>query len=288
MSRTATLAVGQFQRVGDDKEANLAKMSQLARDAARQGAQLICFPEMCLSSAGKQGGLAEPVPGPAVERLGAIARQNNLFVIAGLPEKDERMGKLHNSCVLVSPQGALVTCYRKRCLYLGENKTFTPGTQNVVEDITFAPSPTLPHAHPPTPLTSCRLALTICYDYVFAEYIRRLVDAGAELICHPTAWKTTAVCEQWRYSPMAYRAMGMTRALENTVFFLSANLWDSEDKDKTTRNIGQSSIIAPWGEILAEVPQGEGIAVATVDLDAPEGWQRAAAPYPEDRRRLGF
>ena len=88
--------------------------------------------------------------------------------------------------------------------------------------------------------------------------------------------------------PMAFRAMGMTRALENGVFYLSANLWGACDTEGQLRAIGQSAIIAPWGEVLAEMPTGEGVAVATVDFDAPEGWRRAAAPYQEDRSHLGF
>jgi predicted amidohydrolase len=273
MARTATLAVGQYQCVVGDKCANLSTIERLAREASRQGAQLVCFPELGTTGfAGERlNELAEPVPGPTVEQLGDLARQNRLYLIAGLPEVEPATGSVHNSCVLLTPEGTLATRYRKRCLYLGEKQLFTPGDQPVLFDADFG-----------------RLALTICYDYVFAQYIRQLVDAGAELICHPTAWVTTDVCEQWHYSPLAYRAMGMTRALENGVFFLSANLWGPCDHAGYLRAIGQSSIIAPWGEVLAEVPTGEGVAVATVDFDAIEGWSRAAAPYCQDRSRLAF
>jgi predicted amidohydrolase len=99
---------------------------------------------------------------------------------------------------------------------------------------------------------------------------------------------TTDLCEQWPYSPMAYRAMGMTRALENGVFYMSANLWGASDPDGQLRAIGQWAIIAPWGEVLAEVEAGKGAAVAAVDFEAPEGWSQAAAPCREDRSRLGF
>jgi 5-aminopentanamidase len=271
--RTATLAAGQYRCAVGDKEANLSAIERLSREAARLGAQLVCFPE--LGTTGFAGALlndlAEPIPGPTTQRLGEIAGRYGLSLVAGLPEVDPSTGRLHNSCVLITPEGTLAARYRKRCLYLDEQQIFVPGDGTVLYDVGFG-----------------RMALTICYDYVFAEYIRRLVDAGAELICHPTAWVTTDVCEQWRYSPMAYRAMGMTRALENGVFFLSANLWGPCDPEGHLRAIGQSAIIAPWGEVLAEVPSGEGVAVATVDFSAPEGWRRAAAPYRQDRARLGF
>jgi predicted amidohydrolase len=273
MARTATVAVGQYQCAIGDKDANLSKIEALTRDAARQAAQLVCFPEMGTTGFAGQDliDLAEPVPGPTVQRCGEIARQHRLTLIAGLPEVDPATGRLHNSCVLLTPEGTLAARYRKRCLYLDEKRAFAPGDQSVVLDAGFG-----------------RLALTICYDFVFAQYIRQLFDAGAELICHPTAWVTTDVCEQWHYSPLAYRAMGMTRALENGVFYLSANLWGPCDREGHLRAVGQSAIITPWGEVLAEVPSGEGVAVASIDFAAPEGWRRAAAPYREDRARLGF
>jgi predicted amidohydrolase len=273
MGRNATLAVGQYQCEVGDKEANLAKIEQLTREASHQGAQLVCFPEMGTTgfAGARLNELAEPISGPTVQRLGEMARQNHLSLIAGLPEVDPATGQLHNTCVLLGPEGTLAAHYRKRCLYLDEKRSFVPGDRSVLFDADFG-----------------RLALTICYDYVFAQYIRQLVDAGAELICHPTAWVTTDVCEQWRYSPMAYRAMGMTRALENGVFFLSANLWGPCDPEGHLRAIGQSAIIAPWGEVLAEVQGEEGVAVATVDFDAREGWHQAAAPYRQDRANLGF
>jgi predicted amidohydrolase len=271
--RKVTAAVGQYQCAVGDTDANLTRIEELTREASRQGAQLVCFPEMGTTGfAGEDlRDLAEPIPGPTVERLGELARRSGLYLIAGMPEVDTRTSGLHNSCVLLDPDGALAAHYRKRCLYLDEKRHFQPGDRSVLYDAGFG-----------------RLALTICYDYVFAEYIRRLVDAGAELICHPTAWVTTDVCEQWRYSPMAYRAMGMTRALENSVFYMSANLWGACDRAGQLRAIGQSAIIAPWGEVLAEVPGSEGIAVATLDFDAPVGWRQAAAPYLRDRANLGF
>jgi predicted amidohydrolase len=273
MARRWTVAAGQFRCAVGDKDANLAKIEDMAADAAARGAQLVCFPELCTTGfdAERLNELAERVPGPTVKRLADIASLHGLYVLSGMLEADPSSGRLRNACVLLGPDGALVGHYRKRCLYLGENAVIQPGERNALCDV-----------------GSCTLALAICYDYVFAQYIRELVDAGAELICHPTAWLTTDVCEQWKYSPMAYRAMGMTRALENTVYFLSANLWGDYDPAGSLRAIGQSAIIAPWGEVLDEVRDGEGVAVATLDFDAPEGWRRAAAPYPEDRRRFGF
>jgi predicted amidohydrolase len=252
-----------------DVAANLDQAENLVAQAHRQRADLICFPELFTTGfvPDRWPELAEPIPGPSTERLGRMARQAGLSVVAGLLEKDPSSGHLHNAAVLLSPTGSLVARYRKVHLYLGERDLLVPGREPCVWDIGF-----------------CKLGLAICYDYAFPEYIRFLVDRGAQLLVHPTAWLTTDACEQWRYHPMAYRAMGMTRALENTVFFMSANLSGNFDAAGSLRAVGQSAVIAPWGEILAEVQTGPGVAVADADFARAPQWREAAAPYLADGR----
>ena len=86
--------------------------------------------------------------------------------------------------------------------------------------------------------------------------------------------------------------MGLTRALENGVYFISANNWGNYDLDGHLRAIGQSAIISPWGEILDEVVEGEGFAIADVDFAAPIEWRKNIAPYLADfregKQRLSF
>ena len=127
-----------------------------------------------------------------------------------------------------------------------------------------------------------KIGMTICYDYVFPEYIHYLAFKGIDLLVHSTAWLTTDECERWHYNNGAYRAMAMTRALENESYFISANHWGNDDRDRTLQGIGQSSIISPWGEILAEVPEDEGVAIADVDFDKSEGWRAKVVPYISD------
>lgn len=258
-------------------DANVAKAARLIHDASVAGAEFVCLPELfSTGSAGdKMWELAEPIPGPTTKKLRYIARENGVYVVAGIAEKDFDMGTLHNASVLISPNGELLKKYRKLFLYLGEKESFIPGNQSCVCDVSFG-----------------KIALTICYDYVFPEYIRYLVLQGAELLVHSTAWLTTDECEQWNYNRGAYRAMGMTRALENSVYFISANHWGNYDLTGDLRAIGQSAIISPWGEILAEVVEGEGIAIADVDFDLPTEWRERVAPYLTDfhegKKRLRF
>jgi predicted amidohydrolase len=262
------LAVAQTVCQVGDVAANLDQAQHLVAQAHRRRAELICFPELFTTGFAPERWqeLAEPIPGPSTERLGRMAREAGLFLVAGLLEKDPSTGHLHNAAVLVSPEGALLARYRKVHLYLGERDLLVPGRESCVCDVGF-----------------CKLALAICYDYAFPEYVRFLVDRGAQLLVHPTAWLTTDACEQWRYHPMAYRAMGMTRALENTMFFMSANLSGNFDAAGTLRAVGQSAVIAPWGEILAEIQTGPGVSVADADFSRTPQWRQTVAPYLADR-----
>lgn len=267
------LAVAQTVCSVGDVAQNLENAAGLVGEAKRQGADLVCLPELFTTGSvpERTAELAETIPGPATATLGLLAKDCGAFLVAGLLEKDPDTGKFYNASVLVSPSGELAARYRKVYLYLGERDVLSPGCEPCVCDVGF-----------------CRLALTICYDYVFPRYVQHLVDRGAELLVHSTAWLTTEACEQWRYHPRAYRAMGMTRALENTVFFLSANHFGDYDAAGALRAIGQSAVIAPWGEILAEVPEGQGVAVAEVDFAKAPRWRETAAPYLADRRAVAW
>ena len=253
-------------KVGD-VPANLNRAERLVESASVGGAEFVCLPELFTTGIvfGKMDRLAEPIPGPTTQELSRIARTHSVYLVAGMVERGEQTGTLHNASVLISPQGELLQKYRKIFLYLDENKGFVPGDQPCICELPFG-----------------KIGMTICYDYVFPEYIRYLAFKGIDLLVHSTAWLTTDECERWHYNNGAYRAMGMTRALENGFYFISANHWGNYDLDGTLRGIGQSSIISPWGEILAEVPEGEGVAIADVDFDKPEGWRANVAPYISD------
>ena len=271
------LAVAQTCCHVGDVPRNLAAAASLIGQAKRERADLVCFPELFTTGFVPESfaELAQPIPGPASEQLARqFAAQLSLvllFLVAGLLERDAATGKLHNASVLISPDGQLLARYRKVHLYLGERDILSPGTEPCLCDVGF-----------------CKLAVAICYDYAFPEYLRFLVDQGAELLVHPTAWLTTDACEQWHYHPMSYRAMAMTRALENTTFFLTANQSGNYDAAGTLRAVGQSAVIAPWGEILAEVCQGEGLAVADVDFARAVAWRQSAAPNLADRGRFSW
>jgi predicted amidohydrolase len=264
------IAVTQIACAVGDVDANVSRACGMIAQAADRGANLVLFPEMFTTGFALEdlGRLAETIPGPTTRRLADAASRHGVFVVAGMAEVDAKTRRFHNASVVLSPSGDLLARYRKVYLYLGERDVMAPGEEACLVDLGFA-----------------KAGLTICYDYIFAHYVHGLVARGAELLLHPTAWVSTDDCERWGYPPDAYRAQGMTRALENSVYFASSNLWGPCDPSGSLRAVGRSAVIAPWGEILAEVPAGEGVAVADVDFTLSPKWRAAAAPYLADWER---
>ncbi len=261
------LAITQIECAVGNVDANVSRACEMVAEAAGQGADLILLPEVFTTgfALDEMDRLAEPIPGPTTERFGAAAAEHGIYVVAGMAEVDPQTGAMYNAAVVMGPDRALVSRYRKVYLYLGERDVLSRGDEACLVDLGFA-----------------RAGVAICYDYIFAHYIHGLVERGAELLLHPTAWVTTDDCEEWHYSPQAYRAQCLTRALENSVYFASSNHCGICDPDGYLRGVGQSAVIAPWGEILAEIPSGEGVAVAEVDLSLAPRWRETAAPYLAD------
>jgi predicted amidohydrolase len=268
--RRARLAAAQISARPGGKKANLERIGLWAERADSLGVDLVCFPELCTTALAALPAveLAEPIPGPTTDQLAAMAGQHGLWMVVGMIEANPT-GRPYNSAVVIDPAGAVASIYRKIYLFSGERDGFARGAQPCLVDLPFA-----------------RAAVTICYDFIFPNYIAGLVDRGAELILHPTNWLTTDSWVGLGYSQQEYRAVGITRAVENTVWFLSANRYGPSDESAAYSSIGQSAIIAPWGKVLAEVEDGEGLAVAEVDFDAATAWREQVAQYLADRRNI--
>lgn len=262
----AKIAIAQIDCTLGDVPANLAKIAELSEQAAKNGTKLIIFPELATTGyfiSDRIDELAEPIPGPTTEALTKIAKDNDIWIVTGMAEKAD--GKYYNVSVVVSPEG-LVRNYRKVHLFDSEKQTFAVGDQQAVVD---------------TPVG--KVALTICYDLLFPEYIRSLVLAGADLIINSTNWIADEYQRDvWGWTGERTEALASTRALENTVHVAMAARVGQE---AGFHSLGHSCIAAPSGDFLALIEEGEGVASAEIvtesaDLDR---W-RSIATYLKDRR----
>jgi len=209
-------------------------------------AQLVVLPEFfntgyLIASQQEARELGEEVPqGKTTAALADMAREKNLYVVAGLIERSG--DKLYNAAVLVSPRG-YVAKYRKMHLFNEEKLWFVPG------DMGFA-------VHD---LGICRIGIMICFDWFFPESMRIMSLMGADVICHPANLVL----------PFCQDAM-ITRCLENRVYAITANRTGVETRaGKSFRYTGKSQITAPGAQVLCRgSADAEEIGVAELDIAA--------------------
>lgn len=260
------VAVAQMDCVPGNIAANLERVEAYVASGVWQGAKVVVLPECATTGYFVEGDirdLAEPIPGPTTTRLEEIARRHHAHVVIGMVERDG--GTYHNASVLISPTQGLLGRYRKVHLFSAERQVFTPGDEAAIFDTEFG-----------------RVALTICYDLVFPEYIRTLALGGVKLILNSTDWITDDWQTKKGWSGDVVSALAATRALENTIHVAMADRIGTEGG---WTSLGHSCIAAPSGAFLARIEEGEGVVVAAISLDDAE-WEkwRGIATYLPDRR----
>ncbi|MCS7269750.1 MAG: carbon-nitrogen hydrolase family protein [Gemmataceae bacterium] len=214
-----------------DKATNVAEVCRKLREAAHGGAQLIVFPECCLTGYGFESraaveSVAEPLPGPSTELIAQECRRHQVWAVVGLFEASED-GKVYNAAALLGPDG-FVASYRKIHLpCVGADRFTDPG------DRPFA-------VHD---LGGLRLGINICFDGSFPESARILTLLGADLIVLPTNWAPNA-------RRMA-ELVASARAWENHVYYLAVNRVGDE---AGFHYIGMSSAADYLGNLLYFAP----------------------------------
>lgn len=251
MPGPAFLAASVQMRATDDKRRNVERASELARSAAERGARLIVLPELFCwrGPPERQAAEAEALDGPTLARMSDLARELRVVLVAGSILERAPEGRLpFNTSAVFAEDGALLGSYRKVHLF----DVVIPGAVSVQESERFGAG-----SEPVCVDTSVgRLGLSICYDLRFPELYRRLVDAGAELICVPSAFTFTTGAAHWE---LLLRA----RAVENQCYVVAPNQTGPVEHGPNV--YGHSAIVDPWGTVVACAPEGESLAVALVD-----------------------
>ena len=257
------IAIAQLES-STDKKANLRKATSLIRDAWRQGAECVAFPEFLMAfspasqSAEDLTRTAEPVDGPFISELRSLAAAGNISVLATIYETADVANRVFDTAVWIDATGNVASVYRKLHLYdafgFKESDKFHPG-----HDVGAVISK-----------DNCRCGVMICYDLRFPEMARMLALEGANVLFAPSGWvQGDLKVEHWQ-------TMIKARALENGSYVIApdqvGNIY-----------IGHSMIADPLGRTVLDLDEKEDLAVVDLDFHLIEQ-TREKLPLLQNRR----
>ncbi|KAK7071282.1 Carbon-nitrogen hydrolase, partial [Halocaridina rubra] len=253
--------------VGMKKTDNISRALLKIKEAVGNGAQLVALPECFNSPYGTKyfPEYAEAVPGESTNALSVAAKEHGIYLIGGsIPECDGH--KLYNTCTVWNPQGEMIAKHRKVHLF----------DINVPGGITFQESDSLSPGSQLTTfdLPQCKVGIGICYDIRFAELAQIYGKIGCRVLLYPGAFNMTT-------GPVHWELLTKARALDNQLYV--GTISPARDPNADYIAWGHSTLVNPWGEVVASTGHEEAIVYADIDLDYVDK-VRQMIPLPKQRR----
>lgn len=238
----------------NDMDTNIAKAGDMVREAAAQGANLICLPEnVAMMEFGGENVIAKSYPQaehPGLSAFRDLAVETKSWILIGSLAVRLENGKVANRCFLLNDQGEIVGQYDKIHLFdvdlaggesYRESNTFDGGDRAVLAQTPWGP-----------------LGMSICYDVRFPHLYRDYAQAGANIITVPAAFTKQTGEAHWK-------ALLRARAIETGCYVIAPGQCGEHKGGRQT--YGHSLIINPWGEVLAEGADEPCVLIADIDVD---------------------
>ncbi len=254
-----TIAVVQFQITHQQADVNLSRIEQFIRQAKEQQANVIVFPEDCVTGSifGDRSKLDST--GTFKTAFQALAKKYAIDIVAGSFMEQTDRGAF-NTSYYIDAKGNILAQYQKTNLYLSERHFLNAGNDIAVFDTAYG-----------------KAGIVICWDIMFPELFRRMMRAGVEIIYCPSYWYQEIAGENLAYNPQSQEqlidALCVARAVENNIVFVYANaagMMKNPDGSTDTL-IGQSQITLPFiGAIHKENTNKEILFIQTIDTSILE------------------
>ncbi|KAK3095721.1 hypothetical protein FSP39_018053 [Pinctada imbricata] len=250
------------------KSDNLVRAAKLVKQAAQQGSKIIALPECFNSPYGTSyfPEYAEQIPGTSSNELSKMAKENSVFLIGGsIPEESD--GKLYNTCCVYNPDGNLVAKHRKVHLF----DIDVPGKIRFQESETLKPGNSFTTFDTPY----CKVGIGICYDIRFAELAQIYANQDCKLLVYPGAFNMTT-------GPAHWELLTRARAIDNQLYV--ATVSPARDESATYVAWGHSSVVSPWGNVVATTDHEETILYSDIDPSYPDE-VRSQIPIRNQKRQ---
>jgi N-carbamoylputrescine amidase len=260
---------------------NLAKAEAMIRDAADQGAKIVCLQELfatqyfCQVEDHKYFRFAEEIPGPTTERLCAVAKELDTVIVASLFER-RTAGLYHNTAAIIDADGRYLGKYRK--MHIPDDPLFYEKFYFAPGDLGFR-SWVTKHA---------KIGVLVCWDQWYPEAARLTAMSGAEILFYPTAigWHPTEKAEYGERQHSSWETIQRSHAIANGCYVAVPNRTGHEAPDggNGIEFWGQSFVADPSGQIVSKATRDrEEVLIAELDLKQLDA-QRTHWPFLRDRR----
>jgi deaminated glutathione amidase len=242
---------------GNNVKENLVTAKKLIAEATATGAQLVVLPEMFatmgLDNVEKAKFRETAGSGEVQDFLRDAARENKIWLVGGTIPIAARQDsqRVRSACLILNDQGEEVARYDKVHLFdvhlrpsqedYSESKSIEPGDKIVVVETPFG-----------------KLGVAVCYDLRFPELFRRMHAQDVEIIAVPTAFTYATGAAHWDILTRA-------RAIENLAYLIAACQTGTHPNQR--RTFGHSVMVNPWGDVVSELADGEGVISGEIDLE---------------------
>ena len=233
---------------------DIGVLTRLIREAAAQGARFIATPEYCAGLDTRDGLLYPVAPKeeahPVLPAMAALALECEAWILIGSIGVEAGDGRIFNRSFMVRPDGTIAARYDKIHMFdvdLGPGRVYR-------ESATIAPGGTAVIS----PCVEGSIGLSICYDLRFAHLYRAYAQAGAEMLATPAAFTRLTGAAHWHVLQRA-------RAIENGAYVIAPCQYGTLNGGSQCH--GHSLIVDPWGLVLADGGDTEGIILADIDLE---------------------